>query len=140
MGAEGSEEFGFTDAADARRYLIDYARLWGSWVVAMALLFTTSGAATLVAGIGALVALVAFAIPMHARARRLVEEDEVVGTGWQIATGRGTKRDRAQRALTYGEAPLKEALSLAGMSEAWLWARRFVVALTVAVLVLMIFR
>ncbi len=121
-------EFTFDGPQDARTYLTEVGRLWAAWVLGMAALFLTSALALLLAGAAVIAALVALARPLQRRAEVIVP-DSSSESGEGVRAGR-TDRDRALRALAYGETPLRTAVTLAGASAGWLVARRVVVVLT----------
>ncbi len=122
-------EFTFEGPQDARAYLSEVGRLWAAWVLGMAALFLTSAMALLLAGVLVIVALVVAARPLQRRAEVMVP-DPSAGSGDGVRVGR-TDRDRVLRALAYGEAPIRNAVTLAGASVGWLVARRIVLVLTI---------
>lgn len=122
----------FSSPDDARQFLTERLKLWGLWVIALALMVTLGGWLLLVAAVLVLVNLGSVARPLHARAVDLVPEDSQVGNAFETMIGRGTERDRLARKLMYGAEPLEEALTLTGGSRAWLLAHWAVIALTVA--------
>ncbi|MBT8197935.1 MAG: hypothetical protein KJO84_05475 [Acidimicrobiia bacterium] len=126
----------FTSTDDAELFLVERLKLWAVWVIALALLVSLTGWWLLGAAILVLVNLGALARPLHARAERLVPDDEQVGGAIQTMFGRGTRRDRLARTIMYGAGPLGEALEMTGRSRLWLAVHWGAVGLTVAAFVL----
>lgn len=124
----------FADRADAVRYLRELARLWAVWLVGLAGLLFTNAILLIFWGIAVVIVLVVLVRPLQRRAAVLVPEDEVVAGARGFARG-STVRDRAIRDLSYGEAPLRNALRMAGLSERWLVSRQVMLALTLVAMV-----
>ena len=130
-----SEAALFSSTDDAQQFLVDRIKLWGLWVVVLAVLVSLTGWWLLGATILALVNLGALARPLHARAEALVPDDEQVGGAFQTMIGRGTRRDRLAREIMYGVRPLREALAMTERSPVWLVAHWAAVAVTIGAFV-----
>ena len=122
-------EWGFADPQDAARYLQELLRLWVVWIAGLAVLMTNSGWILVVGGVAVIGLLLWFARPIQRRAEALVPTDSAYDKG-SLVRGKGTTRDRAIKALAYGEEPLEEAVDLTGQSGAWLFGRKGMIAIT----------
>ena len=134
-----AEVYQFIDGADAALYLRDVARLWAAWLLGLGVLMLTNGWFVVIGGVGVIGALLWLARPLQRRAETLVPDDKVYQKGI-LLPGKGTTRDRALKALAYGEAPLREAVRLAGQPGWWMQARLVMLGLTVLAFVAVIFQ
>lgn len=130
MTSPDEAAWGFADRGDAAQYLRDVIRLWIAWIVGLAVLMTNNGPVLIGGGILVIGLLLWFARPIQRRAESLVPNDEAYDRGSPLLA-KGTTRDRALKALAYGEEPLREALLLTDGSRVLLYARRAVIGLTV---------
>jgi hypothetical protein len=126
----------FSDSEDARTYLTEVARLWLAWIATLVLLIVfDEWWALLVTGVAFLTAMAILGRPLQDRAQRVADPETAVGSTLRTAMGGGRRKDIAFRQLMYGEAPLRQALALAGITRHFIWLRRFVVAATLAALI-----
>jgi len=122
----------FTDARDAADYLSEVGKVWLVWVVTLGMLAFFQQWWVLVAvAFAFLFAVTYMARPLQARARRLADGDDQIGSPLENAMGRGSKRDVAFRRLLYGSGPLREAVDLTGSSRIWLTMRWVMIFLTI---------
>lgn len=122
----------FTDADDAANYLSEVGRVWLVWVVTLGMMAFFQQWWVLVAvAFAFLFAVTYVARPIQARARRLADGDQPVGSALENAMGRGSRRDVAFRRLLYGSGPLREAVGLTGASRVWLAMRWVMILLTI---------
>lgn len=135
MAPRFSRAWTFDDQADARTYIEELRRLWGTWLVLLVVLVFAAGLVLVVAGLGLGAAVVSWLRPLQRRAEAIVPEDRVA-EGRRSIFGRRSERDLVIRELTYGVEPLRAALAAAGSSPAWVVVRHFVVGATVAGLVM----
>ncbi len=132
------DDWGFTDPADALRYLGELRRLWVLWLAGLALLMSAPGPSMVFVGLGIAGLLVLLSRPMQRRATRVVPFNSVRGSRWSPLLGRATARDHALRSFLYGVEPLAVAVDMTGRSPWWLAARRLVVVATVTAFVVVL--
>lgn len=120
----------FDTESDARRYLREVGRLWAAWMVGLGGLLLTNALLLLGWAVVTLAALVVLARPIQRRAEALVPVNKVEGGKVDTIFRGGTTRDRAIRDLAYGTEPMRAALQTAGYSQHWVFARHFVLAMT----------
>jgi len=136
--SRSEDDWGFTDPADAHRYLGELRRLWVLWLAGLALLMSAPGPSMVFVGLGIAGLLVLLSRPLQRRATRIVPFNTVRGSRWSPLLGRATARDKALHAFLYGVEPLTVAVEMTGRSPWWLLARRLVMVATLAGFVLVL--
>lgn len=109
-----TEEAWFTDAADAKRYIAEVARVWVGWLAGLAALALSRGAMAVIFGLALLVAMFFLVSPLQQRVQDRFEDSRRADRPQQRRFL--SARDRALRDLTYGRKPFAEAIQV---SNSW---------------------
>ena len=122
----------FHSPSDARKFLGQIARVWVVWLALLAILaFAVSPWNWAIGGV-LLVALMFLIVPIQQRVDRDVPQDGFDENRASLFLGRGTRRDRALRAMLGGAGPMANALRVSGADPRWVWLRHLVFVATVA--------
>ncbi len=129
----------FHSPSDAREFLGQIARVWVVWLTLLAILAFAVSPWNWVTGGGLLVLLLFLISPIQQRVDREVPQDGFDETRASLFLGRGTRRDRALRAMLSGSGPMASALRASGADARWVWLRHIVVVATIAAAAYLLF-
>lgn len=134
-----NEASAFHSPSDAREFLRQIARVWVVWLTLLAILAFAVSPWNWVVG-GVLLVLLLFLIsPIQQRVDRDVPQDGFDETRASLFLGRGTRRDRALRAMLSGSGPMASALRASGADSRWVWLRHFVFVATIVATAYLLF-
>ncbi len=129
----------FHSPSDAREFLGQIARVWVVWLALLAILAFAGSPWNWAVGVVLLVILMFLIVPIQHRVDRDIPQDGFDENRASLFLGRGTRRDRALRAMLGGAGPMASALRASGADARWVWLRHLVFVTTIAAAIYLLF-